>query len=260
MSPHSRMALIPMSSPTPLATTAPRSRSRQRSSPLILLLQDARAVRLEVAAAEVVFAAQRLDGLDGGHHGLIAHVEHGAVDAEARAHGHEGAVEQGAVGQAEAHVAEAAGGAHGQALLDQLEGLQRDLGGRGVGRDGHDQRVDPEVLAGQPGEDLWVDPLVMAVSADSTAAQVTMDTLKLVKERLPVRTTGGLSNVSFGLPNRVLLNRTFVAMCAGLGIDGAVLDVRNKPMMATIKAIEALRGEDDFCGGYLKAHRAGILE
>jgi cobalamin-dependent methionine synthase I len=114
--------------------------------------------------------------------------------------------------------------------------------------------------AGLPGEDLWVDPLVMAVSADSTAAQVTMDTLKLVKERLPVRTTGGLSNVSFGLPNRALLNRTFVAMCAGLGIDGAVLDVRNKPMMATIKAIEALRGEDDFCGGYLKAHRAGILE
>ena len=114
--------------------------------------------------------------------------------------------------------------------------------------------------AGLPGEDLWIDPLVMAVSADPTAAQVTMDALRLVKERLPVRTTGGLSNVSFGLPNRALLNRTFVAMCAGLGIDGAVLDVRNKPMMANIKAIEALRGEDNFCGGYLKAHRAGILE
>jgi 5-methyltetrahydrofolate corrinoid/iron sulfur protein methyltransferase len=114
--------------------------------------------------------------------------------------------------------------------------------------------------AGLPAEDLWVDPLVMAVSADSCAAQVTMDTLKLVKERLPVRTTGGLSNVSFGLPNRALLNRTFVAMCAGLGIDGLIVDVRNKQMMANIKAIEALRGEDNFCGAYLKAHRAGILE
>src|SRR5665648_152208 len=237
MSPHSRMALIPMSSPTPLAakapattrscqisspwgrtavtpvragplpcgssgpphemvqwptrtpgtsvmafsgpvgstpTPTPRSRSRQRSSPLILLLQDARAVRLEVAAAEVVFAAQRLDGLDGGHHGLVAHVEHGAVDAEARAHGHEGAVEQDAVGQAEAHVAEAAGGAHGQALLDQLEGIHRDLGGRGVGRDGHDQRVDPEVLAGQPGAGEAVrggrrDALVAQTKADHRA-------------------------------------------------------------------------------------------
>ena len=70
--------------------------------------------------------------------------------------------------------------------------------------------------AGLPSEDLWIDPLVLSVSADSTAAQVTLGTLKLVKERLPVRTTGGLSNVSFGLPNRALLNRTFVAMCASL--------------------------------------------
>jgi 5-methyltetrahydrofolate corrinoid/iron sulfur protein methyltransferase len=114
--------------------------------------------------------------------------------------------------------------------------------------------------AGLPAEDLWVDPLVLAVSADPTAAVVTMQTLKLVKERLPVRTTGGLSNVSFGLPNRPLLNRTFVAMCAGIGIDGAVLDVRNKEMMAAVHAMEALRGEDNYCGNYLKAHRAGLLE
>jgi cobalamin-dependent methionine synthase I len=115
--------------------------------------------------------------------------------------------------------------------------------------------------AGLPAEDMWFDPLVMTVSADSTAALVTMQTLALIKANLPgVRSTGGLSNVSFGLPNRPLLNRTFVAMCAGIGIDGAVLDVRNKQMMATIKAIEALRNEDTFCGMYLKAHRAGLLE
>ena len=75
-----------------------------------------------------------------------------------------------------------------------------------------------------------------------------------------MRTIGGLSNVSFGLPNRPLLNRTFVAMCMGIGIDGAVLDVRNKQMMASIKAAEALRGEDPFCGAYLTAYRAGLLE
>ncbi len=114
--------------------------------------------------------------------------------------------------------------------------------------------------AGLPAEDLWIDPLVLAVSADPCAPAVTMDTLRLVKEKLPVSTTGGLSNVSFGLPNRPLLNRTFVAMCAGLGLDGLIVDVRNQQMMAAIKAIEALRGEDNFCGSYLKAHRAGILE
>ena len=89
--------------------------------------------------------------------------------------------------------------------------------------------------AGLPAEDLWIDPLVMAVSADPTAPGITMDSLKLIKERLPSRTTGGLSNVSFGLPNRGLLNRTFVAMCAGIGLDGLIVDVRSKPMMATIR-------------------------
>ncbi len=123
------------------------------------------------------------------------------------------------------------------------------------------QMYDLCVGAGLPAKDLWIDPLVLTVSADPNAALVTMGTLKLIKEKLPdASTTGGLSNVSFGLPNRPLLNRTFVSMCAGLGIDGIVVDVRNKAMMATIKAIEALRGEDNFCGGYLQAHRAGILE
>ena len=122
------------------------------------------------------------------------------------------------------------------------------------------QMCDMVVKAGLPPEDLWVDPLVLAISADSTAAQMTMDTLRMVKEKLPVRTTGGLSNVSFGLPNRPLLNRTFVAMCAGLGIDGIIVDVRNRQMMGTVKGIEALRGEDAYCGNFLKAHRAGLFE
>lgn len=113
---------------------------------------------------------------------------------------------------------------------------------------------------GLPPGDVWIDPLVMAVSADPCAGQVTLDTLKLVKDRLPCRTTGGLSNVSFGLPNRALLNRVFVAMCAGIGLDGTIVDVRNQPMMATVRAARALRGEDNFCGSYLKAHRAGELE
>lgn len=114
--------------------------------------------------------------------------------------------------------------------------------------------------AGLPTKDLWVDPLVLAVSADGEAANITMGALKLIKEKLPVSTTGGLSNVSFGLPNRGLLNRTFVSMCAGIGIDGIIVDVRNKQMMATVKAIEALRGEDAYCGGYLKCHREGLFE
>jgi 5-methyltetrahydrofolate--homocysteine methyltransferase len=121
------------------------------------------------------------------------------------------------------------------------------------------QMYDLCIGAGLPAQDLWVDPLVLTVSADPCAGQVTMDTLKLVKERLDCRTTGGLSNVSFGLPNRSLLNRVFLAMCAGIGLDGTITDVRNAQMMATIKSIRALNGADAFCGHYLKAHRAGEL-
>jgi cobalamin-dependent methionine synthase I len=80
--------------------------------------------------------------------------------------------------------------------------------------------------AGLPAADLWVDPLVLTVSADSAAGLVTMGTLRMVKEQLDCRTIGGLSNVSFGLPNRPLLNRTFVAMCMAC-IDGAVLDAQH---------------------------------
>ena len=87
-----------------------------------------------------------------------------------------------------------------------------------------------------------------------------MDTLKLVKERLPCAPPAASATSVSACPTARLLNRTFVAMCAGLGLDAAILDVRNKQMMATIKSIEALRGEDDFCGSYLKAHRAGMLE
>jgi len=114
--------------------------------------------------------------------------------------------------------------------------------------------------AGLPTKDLYIDTLVLAVSADGEAANITMGALKMVKEKLPVSTTGGLSNVSFGLPNRGLLNRTFVSMCAGIGIDSIIVDVRNKQMMATVRAIEALRGEDAYCGGYLKCHREGLFE
>ena len=114
--------------------------------------------------------------------------------------------------------------------------------------------------AGLPAGDLWVDPLAVPLAADSNGGVVTMDTLKMLKAELPVRTVVGVSNVSLGLPNRPLLSRAFVAMCMGLGVDGAFLDVHNKALLATVKAGEALRGEDPYCGNYLKAHRAGLLE
>jgi 5-methyltetrahydrofolate--homocysteine methyltransferase len=74
-----------------------------------------------------------------------------------------------------------------------------------------------------------------------------------------VRTICGLSNVSFGLPNRFLVNRTFIVLCIGAGLMGAIVDPLDQKTMTNILVAETLAGKDDFCMKYLKANRAGLL-
>jgi len=109
--------------------------------------------------------------------------------------------------------------------------------------------------------DIYVDPLVMALSADITAGQVALGTLWGIKARWPeIGATCGLSNISFGLPNRRLLNRTFFAMLMAAGLDSAIIDPLDPQMMAAAKAGPALLGQDEYCMSYLKAYRAKRLE
>ena len=70
----------------------------------------------------------------------------------------------------------------------------------------------------------------------------------------------GLSNISYGLPNRSILNRLFVVQTMTLGMDGYVLDPTNGKMMADIITSTALLGKDNYCGKYIKAHRKGKLD
>lgn len=110
-------------------------------------------------------------------------------------------------------------------------------------------------------DDIYIDPLIQPISTDSTMGLVSLDTISGIKKAYPeVHFMCGLSNVSFGLPNRGLLNRTFIAMCMHAGLDGAVLDPNNKKMMSMIIAGEALLNKDRFTKKYLKAHRKGLLE
>ena len=69
----------------------------------------------------------------------------------------------------------------------------------------------------------------------------------------------GLSNVSYGLPLRKLLNRTFMAMAIAKGLDGAIVNPLDREMMANILTAEALAGRDSFCMNYIRAYRAGHL-
>jgi 5-methyltetrahydrofolate--homocysteine methyltransferase len=114
---------------------------------------------------------------------------------------------------------------------------------------------------GIPIENIHVDPGVFPISVGAEQPKAYLDTLAAVKDRYPdVHLIGGISNVSFGLPVRKLLNSTFMALAIGRGLDSAIMDPTDQQMMASICAAEALLGKDEFCTGYLKAFRAGKLE
>ncbi|HEY3426085.1 MAG TPA: methyltetrahydrofolate cobalamin methyltransferase, partial [Negativicutes bacterium] len=85
------------------------------------------------------------------------------------------------------------------------------------------------------------------------------DAIRLIKNKFPaVHLTCGLSNISYGLPNRGVLNRLFVVQTMTAGMDGYILNPTDKAMMGGVYASMALLGQDRFCGKYLKAHRKGL--
>ena len=119
-------------------------------------------------------------------------------------------------------------------------------------------------LAGEAGiqpEHLYLDPLVRPVGAEADQGQAFLEGIGAIREALPrVHLICGLSNVSYGLPGRKLLNRTFLAMAMARGLDAAIVDPLDGQLMATVYAAAALLGQDEFCLQYLGAHRAGRLE
>ena len=109
-------------------------------------------------------------------------------------------------------------------------------------------------------DDMYFDPLVKPVSSVGTAGIEVLDTIKKIKTDYPdVHFMCGLSNISYGLPIRGILNRLFVVQTMTLGMDGYVLDPTNLNTMADIVTSKALLGLDNYCGGYIKAHRHGLL-
>lgn len=115
--------------------------------------------------------------------------------------------------------------------------------------------------AGVPEGHIYFDPLVKPVSSVETAGIEVLETIKQIKAEYPeVHFTCGLSNVSYGLPNRAVLNRLFVVQTMTLGMDGYILNPTDKAMMGTIYASLALLGQDSYCMGYITAHRKGLYE
>jgi 5-methyltetrahydrofolate--homocysteine methyltransferase len=103
-------------------------------------------------------------------------------------------------------------------------------------------------------EDVVIDPLVMAVGADSNAAMVTLRTIEMVRQQFGVNINLGASNVSFGLPDRHTVNQSFLALAMGFGATCAITDpIKLTP---TIRASDLLLGRDSYGMRYIKYWRA----
>ena len=110
-------------------------------------------------------------------------------------------------------------------------------------------------------DDIYIDPMIRPIGTGSHYGNVAIGTVKKVKDNYPgVHVMCGLSNVSFGLPGRKIINQVFLVsmMCAGM--DGAILDPLDKKLMSILYATEAVLGTDDFCINFLEKYREGILD
>lgn len=100
-------------------------------------------------------------------------------------------------------------------------------------------------------KDIIFDPLAMTISADTKAAKVTLDSLRIIKEKLGCHTSLGVSNVSFGLPSRDLVNGVFFASALENGLSAAIMNPYSSEMMKTYFAFRALHNMDENCADYI---------
>lgn len=119
-----------------------------------------------------------------------------------------------------------------------------------------DKLINGLVNKNVPIDNIYVDPLVQPVSTNNTFGVEFLKAVELITTRFEgVHTICGLSNISFGLPERKLLNQTFMVMAINRGLDSAIVNPLDRRMMANITAAETLTGKDSFCVKYLEAYR-----
>ncbi|MDD5082793.1 MAG: dihydropteroate synthase [Dehalococcoidales bacterium] len=113
---------------------------------------------------------------------------------------------------------------------------------------------------GVPIRDIYIDPLVYPVATEGQSARNVLQAIERIMGLIPgVHTICGLTNISYGLPARRLLNRTFLVAAMSHGLDAAIIDPTDRELMASLTAAEALLGQDEFCARYIKAYREGKL-
>lgn len=124
-----------------------------------------------------------------------------------------------------------------------------------------DRLINSLVQKGIPIGNIYVDPLVQPVSTKSTFGVEFLNAVEEIMTKFPgVHTICGLSNISYGLPVRKLLNQNFAVMAIAKGLDSLIINPLDRQMMANLIAAETLAGRDDYCMNYLKAYREKRFE
>jgi len=114
--------------------------------------------------------------------------------------------------------------------------------------------------AGVPDSQVYVDPLAIAVSTRQDGALIALETMRSLAAEAPeVRFSIGLSNISFGLPVRKVVNRVFLTLALAAGLDAAILDPLDDSLYSELLGAELLLGRDRFCRKYTGAFRVGRI-
>lgn len=107
---------------------------------------------------------------------------------------------------------------------------------------------------------IYVDPLVQPVSVDTLMGNAVLGAIKVIMNDFPgINTICGLSNISFGLPARRLINRTFLTLCMLQGLSAAILDPTDKRLMENLLSARMILGKDEYCGDFIDAYQNGII-
>ncbi len=107
--------------------------------------------------------------------------------------------------------------------------------------------------------DIIVDPLTMTVSSDPNSAKITLDAIKLIKETYGVKISLGVSNISFGLPERDRINSTFFTLSLQAGLDAAIMNPFSDLMMSAYYSFNALNSKDENFNEYISFAQNGTL-
>jgi 5-methyltetrahydrofolate--homocysteine methyltransferase len=113
---------------------------------------------------------------------------------------------------------------------------------------------------GIPAADVVIDPLIMPIGAVEAAGGTACRLIRRLKEELKVNTTGGASNVSFGMPNRNGLNAAFISMAIGAGLTSAITNPLHAEITTAIMGADVMMGHDPHCMNWIRKFRAPAPE